>query len=206
MKLKDLGIRKPVRSKRKRKLNRSTNTDLGRVRLSTCSIPSTPAILMANVRSLCPKMDELHAVVSVTKPEIICLTETWLNINIPDSAIQLGNYACMRRDRPDGHCGGVCVYVDSHLPCTRLSKFENTDIESVWLSVRPFRLPRTISIILVAVVYHPPNYGAEENSRLIDHLSINTEAFLAKHPDGQVIVTGDFNPTSTGIKAQAIKQ
>lgn len=118
MKLKDLGIRKPVRSKRKRKLNRSTNTDLGRVRLSTCSIPSTPAILMANVRSLRPKMDELHAVVSVTKPEIICLTETWLNINIPDSAIQLGNYACMRRDRPDGQCGGVCVYVDSHLPCT----------------------------------------------------------------------------------------
>ena len=50
------------------------------------------------------------------------------------------------------------------------------------------------------------NYGAEENSRLIDHLSINTEAFLAKHPDGLVIVTGDFYPTSTGTKAQAIKQ
>ena len=98
----------------------------------------------------------------------------------------------------------VSVYTLTHTyhACTRLPEFEDLNIESLWLLVSPFRLPRSISIILVAVVYHPPNHDAEENGRRIEHISNNIEALLTKHPDGQVDVNGDFNPTSTDTNNQ----
>ena len=69
-------------------------------------------------------MDELQAVVNLNLPGIICITETWLD-SLDD------------RDRMDGD-GGVCAYVNSHIPCKRLVDFESPNVESLWLTRRPF--------------------------------------------------------------------
>ena len=53
--------------------------------------------------------------------------------------------------------------------------------------------------ILLAVIYHPTSSGALENSELYNHIQSNVDSFLCRHPDAVVIVTGDFNPTSTGF-------
>ena len=150
-------------------------------------------------------MDELRAITEVFKPGFVCLTETWFYDYILDSAIAISDYVFFRKDRVNRQCGGVGAYIDSRLPCQHLAEYEATDTESLWISVRPFRLPRTISKILIGVVYHPPDSSSEKNDILTDHLQKNTDTFLNKHPDGLVLIIGDFNPASTGIKAQ-VKQ
>ena len=47
-------------------------------------------ILYFNVRSLCPKLDELHALCDIEKPEVVCITETWLCDDIGESEVSIG--------------------------------------------------------------------------------------------------------------------
>ena len=63
-----------------------------------------------------------------------------------------------------------------------MSDFEEPDLESVWILVRSYRLPRCASYILVGAVYHPPSNG-DMNERLVGHIDRNC-----------------FNPISTGLK------
>ena len=91
----DLGIRKRYRSKR------------GGWKLSPeelppvpCNLTSSnlriPSVLSTNVRSLRNKMDELQAVVDVNNPDIVCITESWLKPDIPDSTVRLSKYILFR--------------------------------------------------------------------------------------------------------------
>ena len=100
--------------------------------------------------------------------------------------------------------GGECVYVRTIHPCIRLQDFEDTEIESIWLKIRPHRLPRGTSSLLVAAVYHPPSSVAEQNYMLIARLQKNIENFLASYPEGMVIITGDLNPTPTRMKSSDV--
>jgi hypothetical protein len=126
--------------------------------------------------------------------------------NIPDSALLLPNFFLFRNDREFSTGGGVCTYVSCDITCKRLTEFENPKIESLWLSLRPKRLPRSISIILVAVIYQTTSCGASENWDLYNHIQSNVDAFLRNHPDALVLVTGDFNPTSTGFNVNRVKR
>ena len=165
-----------------------------------------PSLLLSNIRSLAPKVDELEMVASLNEVSIICITETWLTPNIPDSALLLPNFFLFLNDREFSTGGGVCTYVSCDITCKRLTEFENPKIESLWLSLRPKRLPRSISIILVAVIYHTTSSGASENWDLYNHIQSNVDAFLRNHPDALVLVTGDFNPTSTGFDVNRVKR
>jgi hypothetical protein len=111
-----------------------------------------------------------------------------------------------RNDREFSTGGGICTYVSCDITCKRLTEFENPKIESLWLSLRPKRLPRSISIILVAVIYHTTSSGASENWDLYNHIQSNVDAFLRNQPDALVLVTGDFNPTSTGFDVNRVKR
>ena len=107
---------------------------------------------------------------SLPGAKVMAITETWLKPSIPDSAINLDGYNCIRRDRLVRLGGGVCAFIDSQIPYHRISKYETTEIESLWFTLRPFRLPRAVSSILVAVIYHPTDYGASENLALVEHM------------------------------------
>ena len=48
--------------------------------------------------------------------------------------------------------------------------------------------------------------GAVENYELYSHIETNVDSFLCRHPDAAVIVTGDFNPTSTGFSDSHLKR
>ena len=73
-------------------------------------------------------------------------------------------------------------------------------------SIRPSALPRSISCILIGVVYHTPHSNSERNLALISHLQKNVDTFLLKHPNALVMIYGDFNPVSTGLKASLVRQ
>lgn len=142
----------------------SSNQVSSQPNASKSSVPWFPSILLANIRSLRYKMDELQAVVDVNLPDIVCLAETWLNPSIGDSLISLmiSGYWSYRCDRSVGW-GDVCVYVNSQIPSKRILSYESSEIESLWLEIRPFRLPRGLSCMLMGVVYHSSNNRAAEN-------------------------------------------
>jgi hypothetical protein len=183
----------------------------------TSTLPSTslpaptydaylPTVLIANVRSLASKIDELTIVAHVNDVDFNCLTESWLSQSIPDSALSLSNFIVFRNDRAVASGGGVCVHIRSSIKCRRIKEFENPLVESLWLSVRPRYLSRSISAILLAVIYHTTSSGALENSELYNHIQSNVDSFRCRHPDAIVIVTGDFNPTSTGFNDKHLKR
>ena len=73
-------------------------------------------IIHYNARSMLPKLDELRAVCKATKPDIICIVETWLDDSISDNDISLSDYQVFRRDR-NRHDGGIAVYAHCSMAC-----------------------------------------------------------------------------------------
>ena len=59
------------------------------------------SIMYFNCRSMLPKFDELVATCSASHPDIVCLVETWLSVDILDSEIRGGS-------RGGGGMGGPC--------------------------------------------------------------------------------------------------
>ena len=102
--------------------------------------------------------------------------------------------------------GGVCVYIKKNIPCKRLVKREEEEVESIWVQLRPHSLPRNISIILLGVVYHSTANSEAENVALCDHIQRNMDLYLSNHPNAMVIKTGDFNPTLTGLRSDSISR
>ena len=113
----------PERKPRKRCARKQKRGKRGgiRARLAASPIrPAIPSIILANIRSLDNKMDHIRLLCSTNRTVSNCcmlvFTETWLNDNIPDSAVQLEQLTCYRADRALVHGGktrggGVCVYI-----------------------------------------------------------------------------------------------
>jgi hypothetical protein len=108
-------------------------------------------------RATCGKSDKTKRSVSFNQTDMVCITETWLSPAIPDNLVSLSNFNLFRNDRLVSNGGGVCAYINSNIYCRRIEEFENSSIESLWLSMRPKKLPRSVSVILLAVVYHSTN-------------------------------------------------
>lgn len=56
-------------------------------------------ILYFNARSLCRRLDELHALCEMERPEVVCITETWLCDDIWWIIIPILGSSCIRCDR-----------------------------------------------------------------------------------------------------------
>ncbi|KAM9805801.1 uncharacterized protein ACBT44_013447 isoform 2-T5 [Syngnathus typhle] len=165
----------PVGKRRKRcarRLKRGKRGDV-RARLAarlaaSPARPAVPSILLANVRSLDNKMDDIRLLQSTNRTVrdccVLVFTETWLTVNIPDSAVHLERLACYRADRAivqggKSRGGGICVYIrdewcrDSVVVCEHCSPLA----ELVIIKCRPFYLPREFTAILLVAVYIPPS-------------------------------------------------
>ncbi|XP_048590485.1 uncharacterized protein LOC116620085 [Nematostella vectensis] len=188
--LHDLGIRKGFRSKR-----------AGRCRYIGSGTPVATGPLTEEV------------VLSVPSPigvahngvDIACITESWLTPDVPDP--QLNNFTIFRKDRVYSSGGGVAVYVNSDIPCKEVNSPELVDCvsELLWLQLRPVRLPRSVSSILLGVIYHPPRASTDDNTKLYEHIQSVVDPYMSKHPDCLVWVVGDFNPTFTKILPSVFK-
>ena len=150
-----------------------------------------PTFLLTNVRSLRYKTDDLQCVLHDNYVNVCCVTETWLDSSIPTETINITGFNCFRRDRNTGQKGGgILCYVDSDWPCTVIDSFNKPDLETLWLSLRRPLMPRSLSHIIVCVLYHPPT----ANSQLMtDHLLECLDTVTQRHPYAGVIVLGDIN-------------
>ena len=156
--------------------------------------PSTvklPKLILTNVRSLAPKMDQLSHFMLHNHIDIAFITETWLRESIPDS---VPGYTVFRRDRIRDNHGGVCIYVHAdHLRKFRLISHINCcdNHETLWLHIRPNKLPRDYSSLIGGIIYHSPN----DDDALIrdnDLLSSLTKIEF-EFPNCGILLAGDFN-------------
>ena len=69
-------------------------------------------ILYFNARSILPKLDELFVLAETHNPDIICIVESWLNVDIVDAEVAIPGYVSCRADR-DRHGGGIIIYIKS---------------------------------------------------------------------------------------------
>ena len=155
--------------------------------------PNLPSFSLINTRSLFPKLDELTALLMTNPVDIVAVTETWLHKDISHSLVSINGYSIHRNDRVSGRGGGVCVYTSKSIPCQRRTELERAHFECIWLWIRPPRLPRPLTGIILCVVYNPPDRSAQELRDLDEYLVNTTDSLRNKYPDCGLAILGDFN-------------
>lgn len=156
-----------------------------------------PVLFTTNINHISNKLDELSILSRKCKPTVIALTETFLDNNTPDQAIAVQNYTVTRRDRNTGAGGGVLLFIADGVNFSRLSQFECEKFEVMFVIVRPPRLPRPLTVLIIAVVYCPPSYNAETKRELALFILKSVDSLMRQYPDCGVFITGDFNTLDT---------
>ena len=152
-----------------------------------------PTVMLNNITgALSNKIPEIYEIARSNSAEIICITESWCNSNIPDECIAIPGFNLYRRDRQDGrNGGGVVCYISESLPtCKVWHELDKNDLETIWITMRPKSLPRGISHISMCLAYHPPKSDDWEMSQ---HLIQCADQIKQKYPQSEFIITGDFN-------------
>lgn len=146
-------------------------------------------ICHGNVQSLCArnsnKLDELRHVLSKSKVDIACFTESWLTSKITDRSITIPGYRCMRNDRSYKRGGGIIVYYKEHLSCLKVLNTEvNTEsIDKTECLALEFCLQG--QKFVVVAVYNPPE---NDCSCFLSDVMVG---FTASYDN--VFMIGDFN-------------
>ena len=115
------------------------------------------SVLYQNVRGLRTKLNEFKQNLNVNHPDIVFITESWLNDNIFDhEIIDLNQYSIFRRDRQTTGCkkldgGGVLIAVKNKFCAYPLPQFQS-DAEDIWVAIR---LDGN-RLLYVCCVYLPP--------------------------------------------------
>ena len=148
--------------------------------------------MLANVKSLVPKIDAVTEFIVRNKIDLSLITETWLKESVPDSVINIPGFTLLRRNISSQIHGGVCAYIkETHYIYERLDDLNCCDDhECLWIYSRPTRLPRGLTCIITSVIYRPP--GAD-GAQLLDHLFHSLTLVESKYPNCGIIVTADFN-------------
>ena len=100
----------------------------------------------------------------------MCLTETWLNNNIPDANIELTGFSHVRADRDPSRSGkrkggGLVLYINNRWcnpgHVTVKDIICCPDIELLAVSLRPYYLPWEFMTAIIVCVYIQPRALAE---------------------------------------------
>ncbi|XP_071944778.1 uncharacterized protein [Antedon mediterranea] len=166
-----------------------------------------PNIFLCNARSIVYRIDELQSLLNVNSSDIAVLTETWQTKQISNDSIAVENYQIYTYHRAHKRGGGVAVYVKDTFYSRIIDTVPNTncEYECVWVHIRPRRLPRDISGIVVCGVYVPPDGPKNE---IMNYLTESVDKLKQKYPNAGYIILGDFNRSKINIicKTHALKQ
>jgi exonuclease III len=152
--------------------------------------------------SLAPKIEELHAYIANASVDILCIVETWLQNHIDDNIVSLPGYNLILRDRRERIHGGVCVYIRNTINFNILHDFSSNEFEALWLDLRPTRLPRGVSNIILCNLYHPPG---ENDQSMINYLFESLVTLETEFPNSGIILSGDFNKLNVRLLKNSFK-
>ena len=164
-----------------------------------------PTFLLANLQSIGiggenDKSPELENILELNNIDIACLTETWLSESNEDQ-MHLENYYCFNLVRKDVRraSGGVSILVKEGVPTINLNINVPEHIECLWLALRPKKLPRSISIVIVACLYYPGTTSdyAPSQEDIIFHLTETVHHLSDEYAKPLFLIMGDLNDLKT---------
>ena len=142
-------------------------------------------VYYTNSRSLGNKMNDLRALVSTEKIDIIAISETWMRLESHHykAEYQINGFNLFNTDRnPRRKGGGVAVYVKDNFKCCIKPEIKSgTDTETVWIEIKDDR-----ESLVFGVIYRPPNLDRE-------HSNIIWEEITRASRYSKVCIVGDFN-------------
>ena len=92
-------------------------------------------LLIWNCKSLLSNAIEFKNLIGKTKPDVICLTETWFLVT---SKFKLNGYVIYRNDRFGARGGGVAILIKSEIRIKRVNftnNYQDRLIESLIVEV-----------------------------------------------------------------------
>ena len=139
-----------------------------------------------NSRSVCNKLNELHYLLYHQKPDVVIISETWLNSLTVDGLLDPENcYKIFRRDRSTGRGGGVCILILKCYTAYEIVTSCPPDVELISVDI----VVCGLKLRLVGL-YRSPGYNkamvtlANELRTQLDYLT------NVRQP---VFIAGDFN-------------
>ena len=140
---------------------------------------------LLNARSIANKLDHLHSLVHLYKPDLVFATETWLNSRIFDSEIE-GNltYYIYRADRSSRKGGGVFCLLKGMLT---LNNVERYNISHSSILCTDIVCANYAYLIRFITIYRPPTFERDKDDELLELL----RNLVACHYP--TIILGDLN-------------
>ena len=149
------------------------------------------SILCWNVRSLFPHLEETERTVYQGDPEIIGLTETWLNNSTSNDMVMTDGVNIVRFDRTANSGkkggGGILFYFKNSLKCQHLSDMNIWEpfVECMWLKLE---LPST-KPIYYGLVHRTPTGNVPMFIEKLESLCLE----LRPHSDCELNILEDLN-------------
>ena len=125
---------------------------------------------------------------SNSRPDIACLTETWLSPEIESGLVSISGYNLVRSDRKLRRGGGTALFIRNDL------YFENVETET--------HLPQEIegtfvdfqtSNLSILCLYIPPHLDAASLSSIRESIVGMIDRHMDLHVERRLIILGDFN-------------
>ena len=150
-------------------------------------------IMHLNARSLVNKIEDIQIICQTAKPDILCITETWLNESVPQNALTPSGYKQYRQDRSDcfkeiygrSKGGGIIVFYREEIEIEKKKLFKDDFEENLWLYVK------TKQSFLLGTIYRADYTNilkeTEEESLLDKYIQ------QAYRITDNIIVVGDLN-------------
>lgn len=151
-------------------------------------------ILNINCRSILNKTEEIEQILNKLDPDIVCITETWLDNSVPAQGFIPDGYKIIRKDRSDdfkqkygrNKGGGIAVLYKSHLKVEKKEYMSDKVEEILWVHVK-----RKQSFML-GVIYRSEytdvmKVTEDGESKIEENVRKATEI------SDRIIITGDLN-------------
>ena len=139
----------------------------------------------SNIRGLHSNLSDLSIQVATDKPDIICLTETFLPQDVSDSQVSLPGYSLHRYDRPEPCPGGRVALFTKDSSSLSMHCPHSPTPPGIPLATASPPLPPHV----ICVLNHPPN----SDDSIYNSLSENMDQLLSSHPNSLFLICGDFN-------------
>ena len=151
-------------------------------------------IVHMNVRSLINKMEDILILCQNVRPDLLCITETWLNESVPQNALTPQGYKQIRLDRSEkfkeiygrNKGGGIIIFYKEELDVEKKTLCRNDYEENLWIHVKTKRS------FLLGIIYRTEYCNIlketdEEESKLEKYIQ------SAYQICDNVIILGDLN-------------
>lgn len=144
--------------------------------------------MLINARSIKNKTDELQILLSEQKPDVVVITETWLDSSYPSDLMKFDDYSIPYRcDRQHTIGGGALIMLKESLGETNPFDIDfPSSVEAIAVHCK------TLHFIVLGI-YIPPSLPCNELELVAQSFNNLADTIDRSDPQTNILVTGDFN-------------